>query len=285
MARQVWLLARDGPDPDEGVRGWLVAQALEHRIGGPFFGLIARFWASWWSTRLTLPPVQEAPTALAELLGRVLGEGTACHAVVGQAGLHRVLGGVGKSTQVILVPLTPHGEPALQALTALARQNLQARGASATPIGPLHEHEGYQEAVAEALRARIADLGGAPYTVIFGSARCPRAEAPARALELTRAAVVRRAALVAPHQALWAPSPRQLRRAVHQGSARGARPLLLPLDRTLDATDAWTHLLQRARLDRDLLVPPPGTRPTFVRALADLVGRAEEAAGWAASSS
>ena len=215
---QVWLLEPRPPTEAGQLSAWLRANA---RMPGRLPGWLAWLgplgvwlWVRWWARRLLpgpmkLSPAEEAETR-ARALERTLGEAWTVRAVLGNGspGLSEAAAHLSTGDRVALLLLCPLGGPVANSLRSEAGIAVSGRGGQLLPIPPLHGVEAWREAVAETLRATVADLPrNTNYEVlfcVFGLLGRGAEGADARQLV---ADVVARAALVCPHHLAFVPGP------------------------------------------------------------------------------
>ncbi len=294
----VWLLHRGAPHDQPGVLGMLRALAAQRgRLplwlawSGP---LGAWLWGRWWAGRL-LPgpdPSREHAEIQARKLGALLGERYAVRAVFGfgEDGIEGAGAHLGPRERVIVVDMAPCGGALARARLARTTAEIERRGALPLLGGPLHADPGYLEAVAETLRAAIADLPrGARYELaLVGLDLCPPAREEDAYTVVSAAATLAgelRLSVPARTSFLPGPSPRSgtARAALREALGRAPEALIVaPLNVTCEGSAGLAELERlldelRARAPQVtvLRAATPGARPTFVRALAAVVERAE----------
>ena len=296
----VWLIQPCRPASPEGLRAAVARLAAEPGALpwwlawlGP---LGARLWTWWWAPRLLIGPTagpdDEQASRRARDLERLLGDGWSVRAVHDQ-GAERVdlaASHLSHGAPVALVELCPLGGPAARALLGEARIAAIARSARLLELPPLHTLDGWREAVAEALRAGVADLArGARYEVLF-CALGVTGSGPelTPALDLV-ADVVARSGLARPHHIAFVSAP-GLRSptldaallALHQ--RRPEAVVVVPLNAPFGAEpEPMLSALRIGLPGVDIrLAPEPYPRATSTRALCELL-RAAAAAPASAS--
>ncbi len=314
VAIHVWLLSDGEPVEASGVEAFVRRQLSDpHVLQVPSWLRAVAVWLlSWMSTRqlagvwAQLPgpsPLFHDLEEQAQLLGRSLGQGYRCRPVflyrspdVGEAAAS-----VGRGERVVLVPLHPQRCAALYAALSTAQTALNRRGASVSSVPSYPDHVGYVEAVAETLRSALADLSAADlarYEVLFSAALPTGTTAPPDEqqdeLERTVAAVVETVGLVRPHRlGFVAPDGRLSRRLPSTaeqlrtiGARRGAA-VLVPVTTICDRIETLVsmdrelaQLASESGVQGFIRAEAVAARPTFTRALADLVRVAERDAGW-----
>jgi hypothetical protein len=174
---------------------------------------------------------------------------------------------VGRDERVIVVP-APDGSAG--AIDDAARELASIRAVLATaPL--LLDDAGVVEALAETIREGVLALGRDDYAVVFCAGRDAARVVP-RLVASTRLARPWRVVTAAPAPfGAW-----KLRWAC----ARLASPAILAVS---IAAGAELELAAAALAPRLVRTPALGTRPTYVRALVDMVRRGEKEAGWSPS--
>lgn len=307
----VWLLALgDAPDP-EGAIGWLRALLSDvDAVTVPWPGLLRRLW-SWWTVWREAPlladqsatpsPLVDQLERQARALQRVLGPHYDVRPVLRYAGPSATQAAMDlrKGDRVVLLPADAQvGGPTTISPLLHARRSLAGRDVPVAEVRGYPDHADYVEALAETLRVRLLDLpdDAGPYEVIF-CARGLRGDPgpyPEQA-RATAAAVVKRTRLARPwHLAFSRPPgarrsslPRVDRLVTERGRAGVRTLILVPLGYTTEQRDTVVALdrdvaaaAREAGVTHLLRADTVATRPTFLRALADLVHDAEARAGW-----
>lgn len=316
MSTHVWMLSSGEPAQAEEVNGYLRAQLQDPFIlqAPALFRALIVCWLSWlWQRRLVssynqLPgpsPVEDSRNAQATLLSRHLGKGYTCQPVFRYRppDAAQVAAGVGSRDRVILLPMLPHRCGTVNSAVVDANTRLSSRKIQVTSVPSYPDFSGYIDAVAETVRAALADLPPAHqthYEVLF-SARLPtesrrgnpEEDHHAEVLQ-TVEAVVDAVGLVRPHHVGYTSSLVRLRdkqlatRAQLKDLTARQVPaaVLVPVDLTCDQVGTVVDLDQElgamAEDSGMLLVRAEtvATRPTFIRALAALVRQAERDAEW-----
>jgi protoheme ferro-lyase len=311
----IWLLSAGEPREESGLPDFLQRRLSDPhvlRVPGWLSALAIWFYAWLHLRRLAptwrmLPGPSPATADLqqqAALLQRSLGSRYACRAVFRYQSpdAAEVAAGIGRGERVILLPLLPHRGPALYSAVAAATDALRSRGAQLATIPSYPRHRGYIDALAETVRAALADLARRSarhqtrYEVLF-TAPLPAGHgdipADTRAeLEQTMEAVVAAVGLVRPYRlgftAALTRIPRGTPATADQLAALGAggAAVVVPLALTVESAETLVALdqeLARRAAEADVLFIRAETvsaRPTFTRALADLILEAETEAGW-----
>ena len=311
----IWLLSAGEPSEERGLHDFLRRRLSDpHVLRVPGWLSAIAIWFYTWlhhrrlsETWRQLPGPSPTSTALAEqatLLQRTLGKKYQCRSVFRYQSpdASEVGAGIGRGERVILLPLLPHRGPALYSAVSAATTVLRQRGAEVSTIPSYPEHRGYVIALAGTLRAALADLARdsaahqTRYEVLFTAPLPPghkhipeemRAE-----LEQTVAAVVAEVGLVRPHRLGFTaalirlpqavPSTAQQIAALGRGDAAVVVPLALPLEgsSTLVALDQELAGIAEEAGVWFIRAPTVSARPSFTRALTDLIHRAEHEAGW-----
>lgn len=191
---------------------------------------------------------------------------------------------------VVLVDMAPHGGRLSASVLEAARATLGRRGARVALAPPLHRSPAYVEALAETLRAAIADAGGIDaYEVVFLALGLPGrgrgGEARAAAVFETARAVAEATRLARPYHVAFLPgpgprggSPAALDVLCACGGRAPEGLVIVPLnvisgrEAELRPLEAVVALAERRRaLPRLLRAAPLLGRPSFVRALAEAV--------------
>lgn len=311
----IWLLSAGEPREERGLHDFLRRRLSDpHVLRVPGWLSAIAIWFYTWlhhrrlaETWRQLPGPSPTTSDLAEqvsLLQRTLGKKYQCRAVLRYLSpdADEVGAGIGRGERVVLLPLLPHRGPALYSAISAATAVLRKRGAEISTIPSYPEHRGYVTALSETLRAALADLARETadhqtrYEVLFTAPLPPghksipdemRAE-----LELTVAAVIAEVGLVRPHHLGFTaalirmpqavPSTAEQLVAVGRGNAAVVVPLALPFEgsSTVVALDqALAGVAQEAGV-WFIRAATVSARPTFTRALTDLIRQAELEAGW-----
>ena len=311
----IWLLSAGEPPEESGLPDFLRRRLSDpHVLRVPrWLSTLAIWFYSWLHLRRLAPVWRQLPgpspttsdlQQQATLLQRSLGERYRCRAVFRYQypDANEVGAGIGRGERVVLLPLLPHRGPALYSAVSNATKALRKRGADIATIPSYPEHSGYVEALAETLRATLADLAQhsevhqTRYEVLFtaplppGHRRIP--DDTRTELEQTVAAVVDAVGLVRPHQLGFTavltriprdtPSTAEQLAAIGTGGAAVVVPLALPLESagTLVALDQELAKIAEESGVLFIRAETVSTRPTFTRALSDLIRHAEKEAGW-----
>lgn len=309
----VWLLSLGAPPSPQGAGAWVAALWADPDAVTTALPWLRRL-LSWLAARWSAPALARRCEALdsetlrwaevelqARDLGRVLGAHYAVRPVMRYAGpsAAQAAKDLRKGDRVILLPVEAQVSgpttvsPTRHALSALAGLPVTVAQVQGYP-----DHPAYVEAVAETLREALVDLpaGVGDYQVLFCARGLPGRPGPyPDQLQATARAVAARCRLGRPWHLAYTTTPglgRPLRPlATEQAAAlgqQGARCLVLvPLGLSSE------HVETRIELDREVAAaaraagvrhvqraPTVATRPTFVRALAELVRQAEDRAGW-----
>ena len=316
MSTHVWMLSSGEPAQAEDVNGYLRAQLQDPFIlhaPGIFRALVV-WWISWlWQRRMVssykqLPgpsPVEDNLNAQATLLSRHLGKGYSCHPVFRYRApdAAQVAAGIGARDRVILLPMLPHRCGTVSSAVVDANTRLNARQIKVTSVPSYPDFIGYVDAVAETVRAAIADLPlelQTDYEVLFCAHLPPESRRGIpdddHHAEVTRtvAAVTAAVGLVRPHHVGYTSSLVRVRDKDHAtrdqlrdlAARQVPAAVLVPVDLTCDQVGTVVALDQDlgalAEESGTLLVRAEtvATRPTFIRALAALVRQAERDAEW-----
>lgn len=311
----IWLLSAGEPREESELHDFLQRQLSDPYVlrVPAWLSAIAIWFYTWLHLRRLsetwrqLPGPSPTTAALAEqtsLLQRTLGKKYQCRAVLryqspdaGEVGA-----GIGRKERVILLPLLPHRGPARYSAVSAAAAVLRQREAEIGTIPSYPVHRGYVAALAETLRAALADLARdsaehqASYEVLFTAPLPPGHKSVPdemlAELEETIHAVVVEVGLVRPHRlGFTAPLitlPRSVPSTAEQLAAltRGSAAVVVPLALPLESSSTQVALDQElARIAREadvwfIRAPTVSARPTFTRALIDLIRQAEHEAGW-----
>ncbi|MFT5686737.1 MAG: protoheme ferro-lyase [Myxococcota bacterium] len=311
----IWLLSAGEPREESGLPDFLQRRLSDPhvlRVPGWLSPLVVWLYA-WLHLRRLAPtwrmlpgpsPADDALQLQVTLLQRNLGSKYDCRAVFRYQSpdATEVAAGIGRGERVILLPLLPHRGPALYSAVSAATTALRARGAEIATIPSYPSHPGYIDALAESIRSALADLAKQSpahqtrYEVLF-TATFPTGPAAVLTdtvaeLEQTVAAVVEAAGLVRPHQlgftAPHARLPRNTPSTAEQlaGLSAGSAAIVVPLTETLESSQtvvALDQTLAQVAAAAGVLFVRAETvsdRPTFTRALVDLIRCAESEAGW-----
>ena len=315
----LWLVAMDAPEKLDGLDG-ARAHALKVYCDRNLVALgmawmqrlLARALCRWRAPLLLADETLAGDGAVrcdrwhrqARLVERAMGEGHSCRPVVmhRKSFVHDALADLRSGDRVVLIPTVPHRSPGEWGSgLRSARRMLDERRISHRTVWPYALHPGHVEAVAESLRATLADLPqNVPYEVLFVAPMYPAwwpvpGDDRAIVLQGLAQAVVTSVGLARPHHLAFVPRsgfvfaarPRAST-TIKQMAARGVRTVVMvPLGVTQDAieTAAWLdgRLLEMAReagISCILRAETVALRPTFVRGLVDLVTRVERDAGW-----
>lgn len=311
----IWLLSDGEPREESGLPDFLARRLSDpHVLRVPgWLSSLAVWFYSWLHLRKLTPtwrmlpgpsPAGDALQQQATLLQRSLGSKYPCRAVFRYQSpdASEVAAGIGRGERVILLPLLPHRGPALYSAMSAATTALQARGAEIATIPSYPAHPGYVAALAETVRSALADLAKqhpahqTRYAVLF-TAPLPTGPSAVLAdtraeLEQTVAAVVEQVGLSRPHQlgftADLAAIPKGVPSTVAQlsGLRADSAAVVIPLGATLESAQTLVTLdqeLGRAAAEAKVMFVRAETvspRPTFTRALIDLIREAEAEAGW-----
>lgn len=296
----VWLLHRGAPDDPSGAALMLgaLANARGHLPGWlSWWGGLGRWlWRRWWTPRLltepatSADPLREEAELQARKLGAVLGEGYAVRPVfgLGEDGPSRAASYVGARERVILLDLAANGGALSRDRRTRSLDELSRRGATVVEAPPLLGLDGYCEALAETARAAIADLpAGTRYEVLAVALDLPGQDAEAGSALSLAASLAAHVNLDRPCRACFLPGPGlrsgDAARALQEAIARGPAALVLvPLNAACEHS-AEIGLLDRLIAELAVEHPgvrlararAPGSRPTFIRALAEAAGGAE----------
>ncbi|MDG1479978.1 MAG: ferrochelatase [Myxococcota bacterium] len=311
----IWLLSAGEPREESELPDFLARRLTDPhvlRVPGWLSSLAVWFYTWLHLRKLTptwrmLPGPSPADDALQEqsvLLQRSLGGKYSCRAVFRYRSpdASEVAAGIGRGERVVLLPLLPHRGPALYSAMSAATVALQARGADIATITSYPSHAGYVDALAETVRAALADLARqhpahqTRYQVLF-SAVLPTGPSAILTdtrseLEQTVAAVVAAVGLARPHQlgftATLTAVPKDVPSTAVQlaGLSSGSAAVVVPLGEALESAQTQVSLDQKLgtiAAEAEVVFVRAETvsaRPTFTRALCDLVREAEAAAGW-----
>ena len=300
----VLLVHEDAPRTPDAVGPFIRARlARKGVLGWPWSwmgGLGARLIA-WWRARSLGPTIARLPgpsprvdmlQAQAAALQSVLGRRYRCHAVLhgGHPDAAAAAAEVGRDEQVVIVPMDPVCGPILRAGASAARRAARRMTERIEWTGAWSDDPALIESLAEALRlAILRKTDPSPYEVLFitnGDANGrPAARARRTAADVAHAAGV---------QVQWSlaflpdfgMAPDLLGTAIddlpesggalivqHLGATSEHQDTLIALDRELAAA-ARARGLQWHRAEA------PGTRPTFIHAVAARVQHVEREAGW-----
>jgi len=264
------------------------------------------WWRSlwiWWRRRTpplrALPDLQALPAArqVAETqavrLSRILGPRYRCREVLRwpESELERAGRSLSAGDRVVLVPLSPLPDAAATGTLLEAAEGQLGRRRPVARVPDLGASAGVRQALVETVRDGLIDLGGeGPRPVVFSlraGARASEAyadQAERLAQHITTASGLKGEAHLAfrGHLTAWqGPRPRvhQVLRDLRRGGHD--RALVVPLDILVPDLDSL-ELLDKPAPEglRVSFSPPPGHRPTMLRALADEVRLAEQRAGW-----
>jgi protoheme ferro-lyase len=300
----VLLVHEDGPADPAAVAPHIAARLSRKGMTSLPFRWMRRLWArvlAWWRARTLAPALAQLPgpsprpaelSAQATALQKVLGARYRCHGVLhdGQPDAARAAAEIGKGDHVVLVPMDPLVGPAMRPALSRAKAAVARAGAAVTWTGAWAGDEGWREAMAEVLRLAIQDRAQTgDYAVVLvasgdgAGASADRAREAAR--DLARRLRLRRPCTVGflpdlgTHPRLEGaladtlPANASGLVVAHLGATSDHRDTVLTLDRVLaHVAEARGQAWCRAR--------PPGTRPTFIHALAGVVQAAERDAGW-----
>jgi len=314
MARtHVWLLDRGGPDSPEAVRPWLEQVARDPAsspLPGVLVFLLAWVWSHWAARRVvpvcrrlgqTSPQLTDAQEQ-ARLLQKLLGKRYEVHAVfrAGGGGPTAARAALGKSDQVVLLPLHPQRHPvAHRAALDDAWKVLHGVGAASVDAWGLDS--ALHALVARRIRAQLIALKDhGPVGVVLASPAPPQsgtAAADAYLAELAETGARLRATtrLSGPVVQGWlshlaagtAPSP-SVSEALRTVAEKGAKSAIVVPH---GCTTRWPELALLLDADLDGLaaqvglqsirtVAPLAPSADFARLLVPLVRRAERDAGW-----
>ena len=314
MTTHIWLLSDGEPDGADGLEGYLqVRLADPHLLRAPgWLRWLVVWWAMWTQQRRLAPlwrqlpgpsPVLEGLSAQAALLRRHLGPRYTCTPVFRYRSpdVAQAAAGIGRGDRVVLLPMLPHRCGVVYSAVALASRELRRREAQAATIPSYPTHARYIEALAETVRAALADLPSehqTTYEVLFAARlppECGKGPPPPEhvaELDETVAAVVAAVGLVRPHRLGFLPGssggtvrPRGAGTATQlQDAIRRRVPavVVVPLSFTSEQLGTLVELDQTlGQQARDagmcfVRAETVAVRPTFVRALGELVRQAEQ---------
>lgn len=305
----VMLVHEDAPRSPDAVAAFVRGRLSRKGVLGwpwSWLGSVGARIVAWWRARALAPTLTLLPgpsprvdglTAQAAAVQAVLGRRYACHPVLhgGRPDAAAAAAAVAPGEQVVIVPMDPVCGPILRAGASAARRRVRRTTDHVEWAGAWSDDSGYLESLAECLRLAIHQRPAATqYRVLFVS----NGEGQGRAAERARraAADVAHAVGVRAEWSLaflpdFGMSRDLLGAAVdalpeagteqgvkdlvvqHLGATSEHRDTLVTLDAHLSAVAtarglSWT----RARA--------PGTRPTFIHAVAARVQHVEREAGW-----
>lgn len=295
----VWLLHRGAPQ-DRDTLSTMLTQLAPGRVPGwlAWAGALGRWlWRGWWSRRLLPGPdaSRERAELQAKKLGAVLGEAYSVRAVfgLGEDGVAGAGSHLRAREQVILIDMAAQGGALARTRRRDADQEIARRGATLQQAPSLSGQLSYVEAIAETLRAAIADLPrGARYEVALVALDLPppAEDGDASAALLTATKLASAAHLDRPYHTSFLPGPGLKAGTARASLLEAARRspegvLVVPLN---TACEGSAELALLDSLLAEVGRSAPGTRliraaaldarPTFVRALAEAVTTAEGAA-------
>lgn len=316
MSVHVWMLSDGGPTETDDIPEYLRTQLHDpctSHVSG-WFRFLWIWWLMWrWRPRLTvryqaLPgpsPTEQALAAQARMLTRHLGKGYVCQPVFRyqRPDVAQAAAAVGRGERVVLLPMMPHRCGAMNATVIAANTHLGERSANVTTVPSYPAYPKYIEALAETLRAGIADLPSAQHTtyeVLFTAvlpAESRRGSPdPEHHDEIaqTVSAVIATTGLVRPHHIGYTSPVHTIRHAnlnTHQQlqdmAKRGVPAVVVvPVSVTSEQVNTLVTLDQQLRAEAEskdmtfVRAETVATRPTFVHALAALIREAEQDADW-----
>lgn len=316
MSTYVWMLSAGEPDQADEVASFLRAQLQDPYIlqAPGLLRAVLVWWLAWiWQRRMLtaykqLPgpsPIEDHLNAQATLLARHLGKGYVCQPVFRYRNpdTEKAAAVIGRGDRVVLLPMVPHRCGAVNSAVVAANTHLSGRRAEVTSVASYPDFDGYVEAVAETVRAAIADLPAehhTAYEVLFCAhlptedRRGTPAEEHLAEIQRTVAAVVERVGLVRPHHVGYASPLTRIRdkglSAQSQLSDLAKRSVpaavVVPVAMTHDQVGTLVGLDQELGRQAEeggvvfVRAETVATRPTFIRALAALVRQAEQDAEW-----
>jgi len=316
MSTYVWLLSTGEPDKADDVADFLRTQLQDPYIlqaPGLFRALLV-WWLLWiWKRRMVstyqqLPgpsPVTNNLSEQATLLARHLGKNYVCQPVFRYRSpdTAKAAAMIGRGDKVVLLPMHPHRSGSMYSAVVAANTHLSERRAKVASVASYPDFDGYVDAVAETVRAAIADLPAehhTAYEVLF-CAHLPTEDragtpAPEHHAEVARTveAVAASVGLVRPHHLGYVSAVTRIHdndmataAQVQDLAKRGVPaavvvPVALTCDQvgTVVSLDKGLAQLAEERGIAFVRAETVSTRPTFIRALAALVRQAEADAEW-----
>jgi ferrochelatase len=320
MARvHVWLLNMGGPDSLTAVRPFLqrlLGDPLVVPLPFRWLQALFAFFISMLRARKVrgayekmggASPQLAMVDAQARLLNRSLGERYLCRPVLRYwgPGATDAAAQVQKGERVVLLSLYPH---ACQATTRSSMEDalaaVQSRGGAIAEVIRIDSYPtdpAYVEAVVETLREAIIALPvGQDYEVLFSAHGVPlsfidRGDPYLAEIQATVAAVVRASRLRVSHQlsfqskvgpAKWLePSTDE---ALRRMGDRGLKAVVVVpiaftsehIETVIELDEELAEVARQVGIQHYQRAATVGTRPTFIRALAEMVRRAERDNGW-----
>jgi len=305
----VLLVHEDAPRSPDAVDAFVRARLSRKGVltwPWSWLGGLGTRIVAWWRARTLAPTLNQLPgpsprvdalTAQAAAVQAVLGRRYTCHPVLhgGRPDAATAAAAVARGEHVVIVPMDPVCGPILRAGASAARRRVRRTTDHVEWTGAWSDDAGYLESLAECLRLAIHRRpDAAPYRVLFVA----NGEREGRAADRARrtAADVAHAVGVRSEWSLaflpdFGMSRDLLGAAVdglpaagrnaevpdlvvqHLGATSEHRDTLVALDAHL-AAEAEARGLSWTRAGA------PGTRPTFIHAVAARVQHVERAAGW-----
>ncbi|MEC7948556.1 MAG: ferrochelatase [Myxococcota bacterium] len=303
----VLLVHEDAPQAPAALAPFLRARlARRGALGRPWswLGRLGTAIVAWWRARQLAPsfsllpgpsPRADALSLQATCLERVLGRRYRCHPVLhgGHPDASSAAAAVGREDQVIIVPMDPLCGPILRAGASAARRSVRKTTDQVHWTGPWSSDPGYLEALAEALRLAIHHRPGAgPYCILFianGTAESRLGERARRAAaDVAHAAGVQGSWTLAfvPDLGMASTLAGDAPDAFDALDKASGTVVVQHLGATSESRDTCVtldHVLGLAARKRGLSwarAAAPGTRPTFIHALAARVQTIEREVGW-----
>jgi|GEM_PF-2627121 len=308
----VWLLDRGGPEAEADVRPWLERLARDPTtspLPGALVFLLAWVWSHWAARRVVpvcrqiggpAPQLSDAREQ-ARLVQQVLGKRYKVHPVFRNGGedARSARAALGKSDQVVLVPLHPQRHPeASHAALKDAWKALSGRPNPATALEAWGLEDGLLSLLALRVREALIDLQDqGPTGLVLASAAPPKSGTRAAddflaELAETATRLKQQVRFGGPVVQAWipalaggsAPSP-DVPTAVTLCQKKGARSVIVV---PVGCTTSWPELRtvtadaleQATGIDKARVLLPLAPSVDFARLLATLVRKAERDAEW-----